>query len=71
MLPRSAIATPDRRRVNGEIHWIANRTEAMAMATDNSGTLALLIDGDNASPKIVVGLLAEIANYGLASVKRI
>jgi uncharacterized LabA/DUF88 family protein len=41
------------------------------MATDNSGTLALLIDGDNASPKIVVGLMAEIANYGTASVKRI
>ncbi|WP_245861012.1 NYN domain-containing protein [Rhodobacter maris] len=34
-------------------------------------TLALLIDGDNASPKVVVGLLAEIANYGTASVKRI
>jgi NYN domain/OST-HTH/LOTUS domain len=43
----------------------------MAMAADNSGTLALLIDGDNASPKIVVGLMAEIANYGVASVKRI
>ncbi|WP_457589040.1 NYN domain-containing protein [Ensifer canadensis] len=41
------------------------------MATDNSATLALLIDGDNASPKIVVGLMAEIANYGIASVKRI
>ncbi|MHC2543181.1 hypothetical protein FB001_14528 [Ensifer sp. SEMIA 135] len=41
------------------------------MATDNSGTLALLIDGDNASPKIIVGLMAEIANYGTASVKRI
>lgn len=38
------------------------------MATD---TLALLIDGDNASPKIIAGLLAEIANYGTASVKRI
>src|ERR1700722_10600820 len=50
--------------------WQAE-TEAMAMATDNSGTLALLIDGDNASPKIVVGLMAEIANYGVASVKRI
>lgn len=36
-----------------------------------SDTLALLIDGDNASPKIVSGLLAEIANYGIASVKRI
>lgn len=34
-------------------------------------TLALLIDGDNASPKIISGLLAEIANYGTASVKRI
>jgi len=41
------------------------------MATENSGTLALLIDGDNASPKIVIGLMAEIANYGTASVKRI
>ncbi|MGR9203648.1 NYN domain-containing protein [Rhizobium leguminosarum] len=43
------------------------------MATENSGTkhLALLIDGDNASPKIVRGLMAEIANYGTASVKRI
>jgi uncharacterized LabA/DUF88 family protein len=38
------------------------------MTTD---TLALLIDGDNASPKIVSGLLAEIANYGTASVRRI
>jgi len=41
------------------------------MAADNSGTLAVLIDGDNASPKVVVGLMAEIANYGTASVKRI
>ncbi|MCV9961949.1 NYN domain-containing protein [Pararhizobium sp. BT-229] len=41
------------------------------MVTENSGTLALLIDGDNASPKIIVGLMTEIANYGTASVKRI
>ena len=41
------------------------------MATENNQTLALLIDGDNASPKIIGGLLAEIANYGTASVKRI
>lgn len=41
------------------------------MASDNSPALALLIDGDNASSKIVAGLLAEIANYGTASVKRI
>lgn len=36
-----------------------------------SQPLALLIDGDNASPKIISGLLAEIANYGTASVKRV
>jgi len=41
------------------------------MANEQSQTLALLIDGDNASPKMVDGLLAEIANYGTASVKRI
>lgn len=40
-------------------------------APERSPTLALLIDGDNASPKIVEGLLAEIAKYGTASVKRI
>ena len=36
-----------------------------------SDTLALLIDGDNASPKIISGLLAEVATYGTVSVKRI
>ncbi len=40
-------------------------------AGDRAGTLALIIDGDNATPKIVTGLLAEIANYGTASVKRV
>ncbi len=33
--------------------------------------LAVLIDADNASPKIIEGLVAEIANYGIASIKRI
>jgi uncharacterized LabA/DUF88 family protein len=33
--------------------------------------LALLIDGDNVSSKIIAGLLAEVANYGTASVRRI
>lgn len=40
-------------------------------SSEGTCTLALLIDGDNASPKIISGLLAEIANYGRASVKRI
>jgi uncharacterized LabA/DUF88 family protein len=33
--------------------------------------LAVLIDADNAQPEIIEGLLAEIALYGIASVKRI
>lgn len=33
--------------------------------------LAVLIDADNAQPEIIEGLLAEIALYGTASVKRI
>ncbi|HET6603160.1 MAG TPA: NYN domain-containing protein [Xanthomonadaceae bacterium] len=34
-------------------------------------TLAVLIDADNTTPAILDGLLAEIAKYGVASVKRI
>lgn len=37
----------------------------------NNSNLAVLIDGDNVSSKIFVGLMAEIANYGIASVRRI
>ncbi|MFI5015782.1 MAG: NYN domain-containing protein [Hyphomicrobiales bacterium] len=39
--------------------------------SDKSSTLAILIDGDNASPKIISGLLAEVAKYGAAGVRRI
>jgi len=38
---------------------------------DNTDKLAVLIDADNAQPGIVDSLIAEIANYGIASVKRI
>ncbi|NOZ54365.1 MAG: NYN domain-containing protein [Gammaproteobacteria bacterium] len=38
---------------------------------ENTDKLAVLIDADNTQPSIVNNLLAEIANYGLASVKRI
>ncbi|MFZ5798270.1 MAG: NYN domain-containing protein [Thermodesulfobacteriota bacterium] len=38
---------------------------------DNNNKLAVLIDAENAQPSIVDGLMAEIANYGTASVKRI
>ncbi len=33
--------------------------------------LAVLIDADNAQPRIIEGLLSEVAKYGVASVKRI
>lgn len=38
---------------------------------ESTHKLAVLIDADNTQPGIVDGLLAEIANYGVASVKRI
>ncbi|UPG91376.1 NYN domain-containing protein [Luteibacter aegosomaticola] len=41
------------------------------MATDVTVKLAVLIDADNARPAIVDGLLAEVAKYGTAHVKRI
>ena len=41
------------------------------METANSYKLAVLIDADNAQPSIIEGLLAEIAKYGTANVKRI
>lgn len=41
----------------------------MATAADSS-RLAVLIDGDNTTPTIVEALLAEIAKYGSATVKR-
>jgi NYN domain/OST-HTH/LOTUS domain len=38
--------------------------------TENSAKLAVLIDADNARPAIVESLLAEVAKYGTAHVKR-
>jgi uncharacterized LabA/DUF88 family protein len=38
---------------------------------EGTDTLAVLIDGDNVSSKVISGLLTEIANYGVVSVKRI
>lgn len=38
---------------------------------ESTDKLAVLIDADNAQPSIVDSLLSEIANYGVASVKRI
>ncbi len=38
---------------------------------DEQSRLAVLIDADNAQPSVIEGLLAEVAKYGVASVKRI
>jgi uncharacterized LabA/DUF88 family protein len=48
----------------------------MAMAAknrlqDDQIRLAVLIDADNAQPSVIEGLLAEVAKFGVASVKRI
>ena len=42
----------------------------MSAASDTSARLAVLIDANNAQPTTAHGLLAEIANYGTAHVKR-
>ncbi len=38
---------------------------------DDQRRLAVLIDADNAQPSVIEGLLAEVAKFGVASVKRI
>jgi uncharacterized LabA/DUF88 family protein len=40
------------------------------MVSENAAKLAVLIDADNAQPAITEGLLAEVAKYGTAHVKR-
>ena len=40
------------------------------MVSENTARLAVLIDADNAQPSITEGLLAEVAKYGTAHVKR-
>ncbi|WP_431920996.1 NYN domain-containing protein [Nonomuraea jabiensis] len=40
------------------------------MVSDDAAKLAVLIDADNAQPAIIEALLAEIAKYGTAHVKR-
>lgn len=40
------------------------------MATDTNTKLAVLIDADNATPSAASALLAEVAKYGTAFVRR-
>ena len=48
-----------------------SRTSPREETDDEQRRLAVLIDADNAQPAVIEGLLAEIAKYGVASVKRI
>ncbi len=41
------------------------------MNTETQKRLAVLIDADNSQPAIMEGLLEEVANYGISSIKRI
>ena len=47
------------------------RSASSSHAEESQNHLAVLIDADNAQASIIDGLLAEIAKYGVASVKRI
>ena len=48
-----------------------SRTPPRNDTDDGQRRLAMLIDADNAQPSVIEGLLAEVAKYGVASVKRI
>ncbi|MDQ3229312.1 MAG: NYN domain-containing protein, partial [Pseudomonadota bacterium] len=47
------------------------RNTAKPDLDDGQRRLAVLIDADNAQPSVIEGLLAEVAKFGVASVKRI
>ncbi len=49
----------------------AMKTRSRSETDDDQPRLAVLIDADNAQPSVIEGLLAEVAKYGVASVKRI
>lgn len=51
----------------------SNKTSANLSrnSDDEQRHLAVLIDADNAQPAVIEGLLAEVAKFGVASVKRI
>jgi hypothetical protein len=48
-----------------------SRNNAKSDNDEDQPRLAVLIDADNAQPSVIEGLLAEVAKYGVASVKRI
>jgi hypothetical protein len=55
----------------GEEVMATNGTPARSAGGNAEGRLAVLIDADNAQASVIDGLLAEVAKFGVASVKRI
>src|SRR5882757_5504806 len=49
---------------------LGRRRSEMVGTSENAAKLAVLIDADNAQPSITEALLAEVAKYGTAHVKR-
>jgi uncharacterized LabA/DUF88 family protein len=53
------------------IAWIMGEAEGVSMVSETpAARLAVLIDADNAQPTMIEELLAEVAKYGTAHVKR-
>ncbi len=50
---------------------MANREPQLSRSDSDQSRLAVLIDADNAQPSVIDALLAEVAKFGVASVKRI
>src|SRR6476469_3472603 len=50
---------------------MARSSNARTEGSDDQRRLAVLIDADNVQPAVIEGLLAEVAKFGVASVKRI
>src|SRR5918993_6118909 len=62
------VAVPDG-KVSGPAPVMAGAS-GMPDEKSVSSRLAVLIDADNARPSVVEGLLAEVAKYGVAGVRR-
>ena len=50
---------------------MSTREPGLSRAESDQRRLAVLIDADNAQPSVIDALLAEVAKFGVASVKRI
>src|ERR1051325_3835939 len=54
----------------GSVAAFEDKGRVMVLSSENAAKLAVLIDADNARPTIAEALLAEVAKYGTAHVKR-